>query len=98
MLPMPSSGGESGGPHGIRGGSWPKEKLVETFGQEAAVADALRAMLSEVPEAGGQPLDVLLGECDARSYAPAASQIAPLPDELRLRAREIAKALEEAGQ
>lgn len=67
-------------------------------GQEAAVAGALRAMLSEVPEAGGQPLDVLLGECDARSYAPADSQIAPLPDELRLRAREIAKALEEAGQ
>jgi len=23
MLPTPSSGGDSGGPHGIRGGSWP---------------------------------------------------------------------------
>jgi hypothetical protein len=26
MLPTPSSGGESGGPHGIRGGSWPTPK------------------------------------------------------------------------
>jgi hypothetical protein len=38
MLPTPSSGGESGGPHGIRGGSWAKERLVETFGEEDAVA------------------------------------------------------------
>ena len=37
-LPTPSSGGESGGPHGIRGGSWAKAKLVETFGEEQAVA------------------------------------------------------------
>jgi len=37
-LPTPSSGGDSGGPHGIRGGSWAKEKLVETFGEEDAVA------------------------------------------------------------
>ena len=26
MLPTPSSGGDSGGPHGIRGGSWPTPK------------------------------------------------------------------------
>jgi hypothetical protein len=38
MLPTPSSGGDSGGPHGIRGGSWAKERLVETFGEEQAVA------------------------------------------------------------
>ena len=38
MLPTPSSGGDSGGPHGIRGGSWAKEKLVETFGEEDAIA------------------------------------------------------------
>ena len=36
LLPTPSSGGESGGPHGIRGGSWAKEKLVETFGTDYA--------------------------------------------------------------
>jgi hypothetical protein len=38
LLPTPSSGGDSGGPHGIRGGSWAKERLVETFGEEDAVA------------------------------------------------------------
>ena len=38
QIPTPSSGGDSGGPHGIRGGSWAKEKLVETFGEEDAVA------------------------------------------------------------
>jgi hypothetical protein len=38
LLPTPSSGGDSGGPHGIRDGSWAKEKLVETFGEEDAVA------------------------------------------------------------
>jgi hypothetical protein len=38
MLPTPSSGGDSGRPHGIRGGSWAKEKLVETFGEEGAAA------------------------------------------------------------
>jgi hypothetical protein len=38
MLPTPSSGGDSGGPHGIRGGSWAKERLVETFGEEDAIA------------------------------------------------------------
>jgi hypothetical protein len=33
-----AEGGESGGPHGIRGGSWTKERLVETFGEEDAIA------------------------------------------------------------
>ena len=36
--PTPSSGGESGGPHGIRGGSWAKAKLVENVGEAEAVA------------------------------------------------------------
>ena len=76
------------------------ETALAKPGQEAAgaVAAALRAMLSEVPEAGGQALDVLLGECDARSYAPADGEGTPLPEALQLRAREIASALEEAGQ
>jgi len=34
MLPTPSAGGDSGGPHG----SWAKAKLVETFGEEQAIA------------------------------------------------------------
>ena len=38
MLPTPTSGGESGGPHGIRGGSSAGAKLVEIFGEEDAVA------------------------------------------------------------
>ena len=29
MLPTPSSGGESGGPHGIRGGSWPTPSFTD---------------------------------------------------------------------
>ena len=37
LLPTTSSGGDSGGPHGIRGGSWAKERLVKTFGEEDAV-------------------------------------------------------------
>jgi len=76
------------------------ETALTKPGQEAAgaVAVALRAMLAEVPEAGGQALDVLLGECDARSYAPADGEGAPLPEALQLRAREIASGLEEAGQ
>ena len=36
--PTPSSGGDSGGPHGIRGGSWAKAKLVENVGEAEAVA------------------------------------------------------------
>jgi len=38
MLPTPTSGGESGGPHGLRGGSSAGAKLVEIFGEEDAVA------------------------------------------------------------
>ena len=30
MLPTPSSGGDSGGPHGIRGGSWPTPKSTNS--------------------------------------------------------------------
>ena len=38
LWPTPSSGGELGGPHGIRGGSWAKAKLVENVGEAEAVA------------------------------------------------------------
>jgi len=38
LWPTPSSGGDSGGPHGIRGGSWAKAKLVENVGEAEAVA------------------------------------------------------------
>ena len=36
--PTPSSGGDSGGPHGVRGGSWAKAELVENVGEAEAVA------------------------------------------------------------
>ena len=38
LWPTPSSGGDSGGPHGIRGGSGAKAKLVENVGEAEAVA------------------------------------------------------------
>ena len=64
----------------------------------AALAHALRAMLAQVPASGSVELDSLLGECDARSYAPANAATAPLPPELQQRARKVASALEEAGR
>ncbi len=39
-----------------------------------AVSQALRRMLAQVPEAASAELDEFLGECDARSYAPASQQ------------------------
>ena len=39
-----------------------------------AVSQALRRMLAQVPEAASAELDAFLGECDARSYAPASQQ------------------------
>jgi hypothetical protein len=63
-----------------------------------ALGRALRNMLATVPDAGGRELDALLGECDARSYAPAAAGGGTLPAELAERARELARAIEEAGQ
>ena len=63
-----------------------------------SLARALRAMLASVPGAGGSELDQLLGECDARSYAPSGAGSGALPAELQTRARKLAGELEEAGQ
>jgi hypothetical protein len=63
-----------------------------------SLARALRAMLASVPGAGGSELDALLGECDARSYAPSGAGGDALPAELQARARKLAGELEEAGQ
>jgi hypothetical protein len=54
-------------------------------------------MLALAPEASSAELDALLGECDARSYAPTASAGGTLPEALAQRAREQARRLEEAG-
>jgi hypothetical protein len=63
-----------------------------------ALARSLRSMLALVPDAGGPGLDALLGECDARSYAPAPATSEPLPEEFQERARHLVAALEQAGQ
>ena len=38
------------------------------------LSQALRQMLSQVPEAASLELDAFLGDCDARSYAPESQQ------------------------
>ena len=58
---------------------------------------ALRTMLSLCPNAAGPELDALLGELDARSYAPPSLDDARLPDALCERAREVASSIEEAS-
>jgi hypothetical protein len=54
-------------------------------------------MLQEVPEASKPELDLILGQCDARSYAPAGAE----PDasgELVGRALELAEAILEVSR
>jgi hypothetical protein len=40
----------------------------------AEIARALRALLAETPDVRRPEIDALIGECDARSYAPAADR------------------------
>jgi hypothetical protein len=62
------------------------------------LAGALRRMLAEVPDARSAELDALLGECDARSYAPAGRRRSePVDPDLLERARVLAERLAEAG-
>lgn len=63
----------------------------------AQIAQAIRRMLQEVPEASKPELDLILGQCDARSYAPAGAE----PDasgELVGRALELAEAILEVSR
>lgn len=48
----------------------------------AEVARAIRNVLRELPEASTPDIDAVLGECDARSYAPPGAQVAL--DEIRI--------------
>lgn len=61
------------------------ERALALPEREAAevAARALRAMLARVPSAASRELDALLGELDARSYAPPTTQRSPLSDALR---------------
>jgi hypothetical protein len=62
----------------------------------AELARALRALLAVIPEGRRAEIDELVGECDARSYAPAADRDrAPLDPALHRRALELAVDLAE---
>ena len=54
-------------------------------------------MLQEAPGAVNPELDRLLGECDARSYAPAGSE-QPLPPDFVERAVQLADAIVDEGR
>ncbi len=60
------------------------------------LAQALRRMLAEVPEARSVEIDEFLSECDARSYAPAGQrQTAQLDEEFQGRALALARGITE---
>jgi hypothetical protein len=62
----------------------------------AELARALRALLAVIPEARRAEIDELVGECDARSYAPPADRdSAPLDPAFHQRALELAVNLTE---
>ena len=58
------------------------------------IASALREMIAESPISRNAELDAFLGECDARSFAPAGSAQA-VDEEFLVRALELARAIEE---
>jgi len=62
----------------------------------AEIARALRALLAETPEIRRPEVDALIGECDARSYAPAArADRSPIDPAFCQRALELAEGLAE---
>jgi hypothetical protein len=62
------------------------------------IAQSLRRMLAEVPEARSVGLDAFLAECDARSYAPADQRrTAQLDPEFHARALALADEIVEPG-
>jgi hypothetical protein len=62
----------------------------------AEIARALRALLAETPGVRRPEIDALIGECDARSYAPAAKQDhSPIDVAFHQRALEFAQNLAE---
>ncbi len=64
----------------------------------AEIARALRALLAETPDVRRPEIDALIGECDARSYAPAADRdSAPIDAAFQQRALELAQSLTESG-
>jgi hypothetical protein len=63
----------------------------------AEIARAMRALLAEAPDVRHPEIDALIGECDARSYAPAAgSDRSPIDSAFHQRALELAQSLTES--
>ncbi len=60
------------------------------------IGEAIRLMLREMPRASNADLDRLLGECDARSYAPS-GDATPLEPEFVSRAVELAEDIARKG-
>ena len=62
----------------------------------AEIARAMRALLAETPNVRRPEIDALIGECDARSYAPAANRDrSPIDAAFHQRALELAQSLTE---
>jgi hypothetical protein len=63
----------------------------------AEIARAMRALLAAAPDVRRPEIDALIGECDARSYAPAASRdSSPIDAAFHQRALELAQSLAES--
>ena len=63
----------------------------------AEIARAMRALLAEIPDVRRPEIDALIGECDARSYAPAATRDrSPIDSAFHQRALELAQSLTES--
>ena len=63
----------------------------------AEIARALRALLAETPDVRRPEIDALIGECDARSYAPAAGRDrSPIDSAFHQRALELAQGMTES--
>jgi hypothetical protein len=57
----------------------------------------MRALLAAAPDVRRPEIDALIGECDARSYAPAASRdSSPIDAAFHQRALELAQSLAES--
>ncbi|MFB3118785.1 MAG: BatD family protein [Myxococcota bacterium] len=63
----------------------------------AEIARAMRALVAEIPDVRRPEIDTLIGECDARSYAPAADRDrSPIDSAFHQRALELAQSLTES--
>ena len=63
----------------------------------AEIARAMRALIAEIPDVRRPEIDTLIGECDARSYAPAADRDrSPIDSAFHQRALELAQSLTES--